>query len=186
MVDLEIFDPSEPALLDCIKFCFISIVQIELTDTANKWTHHLPTFMQLQTTRSLLTLQKLTNLLILPALYLLTSLMSLVSLQRHWRIKITWKCDMMYQLLLNWTYIFWAKSRNTRLNEATKKSVTDTAGHVSSFDQNQTKTKTWNKKVLIVATTSLPKMSWEKNCGEQFPFPIFRLHNIVSRKFFVF
>ena len=24
MVDLEVFDPSEPALLDCLRFCFIS------------------------------------------------------------------------------------------------------------------------------------------------------------------
>ena len=31
MVDLEIFDPSEPALLDCIRFCFMSILQKELT-----------------------------------------------------------------------------------------------------------------------------------------------------------
>ena len=31
MVDLEIFDPNEPASLDCIRFCFMSILQKELT-----------------------------------------------------------------------------------------------------------------------------------------------------------
>ena len=41
MVDLEIFDPSEPALLDCIRFCFINILRKELTDIANEWNPHL-------------------------------------------------------------------------------------------------------------------------------------------------
>ena len=41
MVDLEIFDPSEPALLDCIRFCFMSILQKELTYIANEWNRHL-------------------------------------------------------------------------------------------------------------------------------------------------
>ena len=41
MVDLEMFYPSEPALLDCIRFCFISILRKELTDIANEWNQHL-------------------------------------------------------------------------------------------------------------------------------------------------
>ena len=41
MVDLEIFDPNEPALLDCIRFCFINILRKELTDIANEWNPHL-------------------------------------------------------------------------------------------------------------------------------------------------
>ena len=45
------------------------------------------------------------------------------------------------------------------ISEATQKSVTDIASHVSSFDQNRTKPKTWNKKVLIVTPSFLPKMS---------------------------
>ena len=30
------FDPSEPALLDCIRFCFMSILRKELADIANE------------------------------------------------------------------------------------------------------------------------------------------------------
>ena len=41
MVDLEIFDPSTSALLDCIRFCFMSILRKELTDIANEWNRHL-------------------------------------------------------------------------------------------------------------------------------------------------
>ena len=41
MVDLEIFDPSEPALLDCSRFCFMSTLLKELTDIVNEWDHHL-------------------------------------------------------------------------------------------------------------------------------------------------
>ena len=41
MVDLEIFDPNEPTLLDCIRFCFISILRKELTDIGNEWNRHL-------------------------------------------------------------------------------------------------------------------------------------------------
>ena len=41
MVDLELFDPSEPALLDCIRFCFMSILQKELTYIANEWNRYL-------------------------------------------------------------------------------------------------------------------------------------------------
>ena len=55
MIDLYIFDPSEPTLLCCIRFCFMTIWLV-------------------------LTLQKTTNLLILPVLYPLTSLMSLMGL----------------------------------------------------------------------------------------------------------
>ena len=59
LVDLEIFDPTEPALLGCIRISFNDYIM------------------------SILTLQKPTNFLILPALYLLTSLISLMGLQRH-------------------------------------------------------------------------------------------------------
>ena len=41
MVDLEIFDPRELTLLDCIRFCYISILRKELTDIANEWNPHL-------------------------------------------------------------------------------------------------------------------------------------------------
>ena len=41
MVDLEIFDPSEPTLLDCARFCFMSILRKELTDIANEWNPYL-------------------------------------------------------------------------------------------------------------------------------------------------
>ena len=41
MVDFEIFDPSEPVLLDCIRFCFMSILRKELTDIASEWNRHL-------------------------------------------------------------------------------------------------------------------------------------------------
>ena len=41
MVDSKIFDPSEPVLLDCIRFCFMSILRKELTDIANEWNYHL-------------------------------------------------------------------------------------------------------------------------------------------------
>ena len=41
MVDLEVLDPHEPALLDCIKFCFMSILRKELTDIANEWNCYL-------------------------------------------------------------------------------------------------------------------------------------------------
>ena len=41
MVDLEIFDPREIALLDCIRFCFMSILRKELTDIASEWNRHL-------------------------------------------------------------------------------------------------------------------------------------------------
>ena len=41
MVDLKIFDTSEPDLLDCIRFCFMSILQKELADIANQWNYHL-------------------------------------------------------------------------------------------------------------------------------------------------
>ena len=41
MVDLEIFDPRELTLLNCIRFCYISILRKELTDIANEWNPHL-------------------------------------------------------------------------------------------------------------------------------------------------
>ena len=41
MVDLEIFYPSEPTLLACIRFCFMSILRKELADIANEWNRHL-------------------------------------------------------------------------------------------------------------------------------------------------
>ena len=41
MVDLEIFDPSEPTLLNCTRLCFMSILRKELTDIANEWNPHL-------------------------------------------------------------------------------------------------------------------------------------------------
>ena len=41
MVDLEIFDPREITLLDCIRFCFMSIRRKELTDIASEWNRHL-------------------------------------------------------------------------------------------------------------------------------------------------
>ena len=40
MVDLEIFDPSVLALLDCIRFWFMSILRKELTYIANEWNRH--------------------------------------------------------------------------------------------------------------------------------------------------
>ena len=41
MVDLEVFDSSEPTLLDCIRFYFMGILRKELTDIANEWNCHL-------------------------------------------------------------------------------------------------------------------------------------------------
>ena len=41
MVNLEIFDPSEPALLDYIRFYFMSIPRKELIAIADEWNHHL-------------------------------------------------------------------------------------------------------------------------------------------------
>ena len=86
MVDLKIFDTSEPDLLDCIRFRFMSILQKELADIANQWNYHLLSpnrnntpsgrpdvvlstpslWPHLQTTQLVLTLQKPTSLLILP------------------------------------------------------------------------------------------------------------------------
>ena len=41
MVDSRISDPSEPALLDCIRLCFISTLSKEFTGIANEWNRHL-------------------------------------------------------------------------------------------------------------------------------------------------
>ena len=41
MTDLEKFDPSEPALLDFIRFCFMTILRKELTEITNEWNHYL-------------------------------------------------------------------------------------------------------------------------------------------------
>ena len=41
MADLEKFDPSEPALLGFIRFCFMTILRKELTEITNEWNHYL-------------------------------------------------------------------------------------------------------------------------------------------------
>ena len=133
MVDLEIFDPRELTLLDCIRFCYISILRKELTDIANEWNPHLlspninntpsgrPDIMYFllhlyRTTDHMISinLSKPTNLLLLPpALYPLTCLMSLVSLQRHWwmnnNMEMSHDASIAY---LACNYTFWVKSRN--------------------------------------------------------------------------
>ena len=41
MVDLELFNASDPVLLDCIRFCFMHLIRNELYSVANEWNQHL-------------------------------------------------------------------------------------------------------------------------------------------------
>ena len=72
MVDSLKFDLSERTLRDCIRFCFMTILQKELGGITTETTNHLvglPTHLYGTANHMISsTLQKLTNLLILPAL----------------------------------------------------------------------------------------------------------------------
>ena len=37
MVDLELFDPSDPVQVDCLRFCFIELSREEVTEVATAW-----------------------------------------------------------------------------------------------------------------------------------------------------
>jgi len=41
MMDLDMFDPSDPVVLDCVRFCFMGLIRKELVDIANEWNQHL-------------------------------------------------------------------------------------------------------------------------------------------------
>ena len=41
MVDLELFNPASPVLVDCLKFCFIGVLRKELKEMAEEWNEHI-------------------------------------------------------------------------------------------------------------------------------------------------
>ena len=41
MIDLDVYDPSDPVILDCARFCFMGILRKELLTVANDWNQHL-------------------------------------------------------------------------------------------------------------------------------------------------
>ena len=41
MVDLELFNPAFRVLIDCLKFCFISVLHKELKEMAEEWNEHI-------------------------------------------------------------------------------------------------------------------------------------------------
>ena len=41
MVDLELFDPSDPVQVDCLRFCFTELLREEVTKVAAAWNQHI-------------------------------------------------------------------------------------------------------------------------------------------------
>ena len=41
MLDLDMFDPSDPVVLDCARFCFMTLIRKELIGIANEWNQHI-------------------------------------------------------------------------------------------------------------------------------------------------
>ena len=41
MVDLELYNSSNPIIVDCLRFCFMHIIRKELFSVANEWNQHL-------------------------------------------------------------------------------------------------------------------------------------------------
>lgn len=41
MIDLELFDPSDPVLVDCLRFCFMNILRAELKELVEEWNEHI-------------------------------------------------------------------------------------------------------------------------------------------------
>ena len=41
MVDLELYNPSDPAQVDCLRYCFMNILRKELYAVAVEWNHHI-------------------------------------------------------------------------------------------------------------------------------------------------
>ena len=41
LVDLELFDPSDPVQVDCLRFCFIELLREEVTEVATVWNQHI-------------------------------------------------------------------------------------------------------------------------------------------------
>ena len=41
MVDLELFNSASRVLVDCLKFCFIDVLRIELKKMAEEWNEHI-------------------------------------------------------------------------------------------------------------------------------------------------
>ena len=41
MVDLELFNPTSRVLVDCLKFCFISVLRKELKEITKEWNEHI-------------------------------------------------------------------------------------------------------------------------------------------------
>ena len=41
MVDLELYDPSDPAQVDGLRQCFMNILRNELYTVAAEWNHHI-------------------------------------------------------------------------------------------------------------------------------------------------
>ena len=41
MVDLELYDPSDLAQVDCLRYCFMNILTNELYTLAVEWNHHI-------------------------------------------------------------------------------------------------------------------------------------------------
>ena len=41
MVDLELFNPTSRVFIDCLKFCFISVLRKELRKMVEEWNEHI-------------------------------------------------------------------------------------------------------------------------------------------------
>lgn len=41
LIDLELFDPSDPALVECLRFCFMGILRNELKEVVEEWNQHI-------------------------------------------------------------------------------------------------------------------------------------------------
>ena len=41
MVDLDLFDPSDPVQVDCLRFCFTQFLREEVTELATMWNQHI-------------------------------------------------------------------------------------------------------------------------------------------------
>ena len=41
MVDVELYDPSDLAQVDCLRYCFMHILRNELYTVAVEWNHHI-------------------------------------------------------------------------------------------------------------------------------------------------
>ena len=41
LLDLELFDPTDPVQVDCLRFCFIELFREEVTEVATAWKQHI-------------------------------------------------------------------------------------------------------------------------------------------------